>query len=312
MNQPAMLSGESLRLRLPATSANLGPGFDAVAVALDFYLELDAKPAAEFSIHATGRNADRCARLEDNLILETYKDVLRAADRSIVPLAIQMRNGIPLAMGCGSSAAGRLAAIAMAVHFGRLNWDTQRILYQAYLLEGHPDNVAACWLGGFVAAQCEGKMIHAGRVIAPQEWKAIVVLPAESLATSKARAVLPASYSLADVVLNIQSASLLALAFAQGNPDLLKTAMRDRIHQPYRASICRLLPLLLPLVGDHGILGTALSGAGPAMLVIVENESSLERASGAIGQALGGLGNAELLVSSFVDCGAGQPVETKA
>ena len=110
------------------------------------------------------------------------------------------------------------------------------------------------------------------------EWRAIVVLPAEPLATSKARAVLPASYTLADVVVNIQSASLLGLAFAQARADLLRMAMRDRIHQPYRAAICPLLPLLLPLAGQHGILGAALSGAGPAMLVIVENESALREA----------------------------------
>ena len=96
------------RLRLPATSANLGPGFDAVAVALDFYLEIEAEPAAEFSIAATGRDWERCARLDDNLILEIYKGLLASHGKPIVPLAIRMENGIPLGMGCGSSAAGRL------------------------------------------------------------------------------------------------------------------------------------------------------------------------------------------------------------
>ncbi len=194
-----------LRLRLPATSANLGPGFDAVAVALDFYLEIEAEAAQEFSIAATGRNADRCARLEDNLILEAYKELLRSHKRPIVPLAIRMVNGIPLGMGCGSSAAARLAAIALAVHFGQLAWSTDRILEEAYRLEGHPDNVAACWLGGFVTAVCEGKSVHVAQVDPPPEWRAIVVLPAEPLATSKARAVLPACYSLEDVVANLQS-----------------------------------------------------------------------------------------------------------
>ena len=99
--------------------------------------------------------------------------------------------------------------------------------------------------------------------------------PAEPLSTSKARAVLPASYPLEDVVANLQSVAVLALAFAQGRGDLLRLAMRDRIHQPYRAPICPLLPLLLPLVGEHGILGVALSGAGPAVLVIVDGEESL-------------------------------------
>jgi homoserine kinase len=299
-----------LRLRLPATSANLGPGFDAVAVALDFYLELEAEAADEFSIHATGRNAERCGRIDDNLVLETYKGILVANDRPIVPLAIEMRNGIPLAMGCGSSAAGRLAAIALAVHFGQLGWSSQRILYEAYLLEGHPDNVAACWLGGFVAAACDGNVVCAARVMPPAEWRAIVVLPADPLPTSKARAVLPASYSLNDVVANIQSVAMLGLAFAQARGDLLRTAMSDRIHQPYRAPICTLLPLMLPLVGQDGILGAALSGAGPAVLAIVESEKSLEQASIAIRRALSSPEEAELLICSFVHSGARQTNES--
>ncbi len=310
MKEPQKPIAGGLRLRLPATSANLGPGFDAVAVALDLYLEIEAEPAAEFSIAATGRDAERCGRTEDNLVLETYKGMLKSAGRPIVPLAVRMNNGIPLGMGCGSSAAGRLAAIAMAIHFGRLGWNTQRILDEAYLLEGHPDNVAACWLGGFVAAACEGKAVHAAKVVPPAEWRAIVVLPAEPLPTSKARAVLPATYSLSDVVANIQSVSLLGLAFAQARTDLLRTAMSDRIHQPYRAPICPFLPLLLPLVGEHGILGAALSGAGPSVLVIIEDEKSLKLASAAIRNALSSPQEAELLVCRFVPSGASQNIES--
>ena len=135
-------------VRVPASSANLGPGFDAVAVALDFHLEIEAAPAAEFSIEATGRDAERCARLSDNLVLDLYHDVLVKAGRPVVPLAIRMRNEIPLGMGCGSSAAGRLAALSMAVHFGELGWSSQRLLEEAVLLEGHPDNATACMHGG--------------------------------------------------------------------------------------------------------------------------------------------------------------------
>jgi homoserine kinase len=299
----------SLRLRLPATSANLGPGFDAAAVALDFYLEIEAEPAAEFSIAATGRNPERCGRLDDNLVLETYKVLLQSNDRPIVPLAIRMANGIPLGMGCGSSAAGRLAAIALAVHFGQLDWSSERILEEAYALEGHPDNVAACWLGGFVAAACEGKAVRVAQVVPPAGWRAIVVLPADPLPTSKARAVLPANYPLADVVANIQSVALLGLAFAQARADLLHIAMSDRIHQPYRAPICPLLPLMLPLVGEHGILGAALSGAGPAVLVVVENEKSLAQASAAVRNALASPLEAELLVCRFLAAGASQFIE---
>jgi homoserine kinase len=300
------------RLRLPASSANLGAGFDAAAVALDFYLEIEAEAAAEFSISATGRNSEYVARLENNLILEIYKGLLAANGRAVTPLAIRMKNEIPLGMGCGSSAAGRLAAIALAVHFGGLGWSSERILAEASALEGHPDNAAACWLGGFVAAACEGdcddRRVHGSRVEPPAEWRAIVVLPTEPLATSKARAMLPDSYSRADAVANIQSAALLGLAFAQGRGDLLRLAMRDRIHQPYRAALCTLLPPLLELPGEHGILGAALSGAGPSVLVIVDGEASLPEATAAIRAALAGQPEPELKVCRFETVGARESV----
>ncbi len=285
MNDTKMTGG--IRLRLPATSANLGPGFDAVAVALDFALEIEAEPAAGFSIAATGRDAERCGRLQDNLILETYKNLLTANGRTVAPLALRLTNGIPLGMGCGSSAAARLAAIQLAVHFGRLEWSAERVLEEANALEGHPDNVAACWLGGFVSVVCEGTKVHAARVEPPDAWRAIVALPAEPLATSKARAVLPAGYSMEDVVANLQAASLLGLAFAQRRGELLRLAMHDRIHQPYRAPHCPLLPILQPLAGQCGILGVALSGAGPAVLLVVDGDQNMTQAASAIREATG-------------------------
>ena len=295
-------------LRLPATSANLGPGFDAAAVALDFYLEIEAEPAGEFSILTTGYDAVRCSQMEDNLILGIYERLLLENGKSIVPLAIRMANGIPLGMGCGSSAAGRLAAVALANHFGSLGWSSEQILEEGCALEGHPDNASACWLGGFVTAACEGRTVHYARVEPPAEWRAIVVLPADPLATSKARAILPDSYSRDDAVANVQSVSLLGLAFAQGRGDLLRMAMRDRIHQPYRAPICPLLPPLTQLPGSHGILGAALSGAGPAVLVVVDREENLSQASEAILASLGDMPRPELRICHFETAGA-RPLE---
>ena len=309
MSDNGMLSHGAFRMRLPATSANLGAGFDAVAVAFDFYLEIEATPAAEFSIAATGRNREHIARLENNLVLEIYKGLLEANGRRVIPLAIRMHNEIPLGMGCGSSAAGRLAAIALAVHFGGLEWGSERILEEATALEGHPDNVSACWLGGFVSAACEGRQVHVAQVEPPEEWRAVVVLPAEPLATSKARAMLPECYPREDVVANIQSAALLGMAFAQGRGDLLKVAMQDRVHQPYRAAICTMLPRLLPLAGEHGILGAALSGAGPSMLVIVGREDALPEAIASIRKALDGQTEAELKVCRLEPLGAGRAFE---
>jgi homoserine kinase len=293
-----------IRLRLPATSANLGPGFDAAAVALDFFLEIEAEPAAEFSITATGRDREQCSQLENNLILEIYKQLLKANGRPVIPLAIRMNNEIPLGMGCGSSAAGRLAGICLAVHYGRLEWSSERILAEAVALEGHPDNAAACWLGGFVTAACDGKRVHVARVTPPDEWRAIVVLPSEPLATSEARAALPLTYSRADAVANIQSVVMLGLAFAQARGDLLRVAMRDRIHQPYRAPLCPLLPRLLPLAGEHGILGVALSGAGPSVLAIINSQKIVPEAEAAIRKALKGLAEPELKLCRFEPTGA--------
>jgi len=132
----------------------------------------------------------------------------------------------------------------------------------------------------------------------------MVVLPGESLATSKARAVLPKSYSRADAVANIQAASLLGLAFAQGRGDLLRPAMQDRLHQPYRAEMCPLLPLLLPLAGSAGILGAALSGAGPSVLLIVDRVESLEIAKEAVCAAVTGQVAVRLLAVEFEPNGA--------
>lgn len=298
----------SFRLRLPATSANLGAAFDTAAVALGIHLIVEAERSGAFSIAATGRNADLCSQLENNLILETYRGLLSREGRETAPLAIRMENQIPLGMGCGSSAAGRLAAIALASHFGGLNWTSEQILAEACAQEGHPDNAAACWLGGMVVAACEGKQVHAARVEPPANWRAMIVLPTAPLATNKARAVLPERYSRADSVANIQAASLLGLAFAQGRGDLLRPAMSDRIHQPYRAKMCPLLPRLLPLAGSHGILGVALSGAGPSVLLILSDEEAKVDAEVAVQKALTGEMAAEILTVSFEPHGGAEAI----
>ncbi len=301
----------SFRMRLPATSANLGSGFDAAAVALNFGLEIEAEAAEKFSIVASGLDSDQCSRIENNLILHTYRRIVEANAKPVTPLAIRMHNEIPLGMGCGSSAAGRLAAVVLAVHFGDLDWSPEQILEEACALEGHPDNAAACWLGGFVAAANEGRKVHVARVEPPARWRAIVVLPQDALATSKARAVLPTSYSSEDVVANLQAVSMLGLAFAQQRGDLLRVAMQDRIHQPYRANMCPILPRLLPLAGKSGILGVGLSGAGPSVLVIVESEVTFAAASEAITLAMRGLPDSRSLPCSFDASGTRRSIELR-
>ena len=264
-----------LHLRLPATSANLGPGFDSLGLALALYLAIDAEVSAAgaFHIDATGRNADLCADLDNNLILTTYIDVLANAGRLSPRLHLKLHNEIPLGMGCGSSAAALLAGVLLANHFGQLNWTHQQILEEACRREGHPDNVAACFMGGMTvsAMYVESSTVKTATYIENINWNLLIALPSASLSTSKARALLPDRYIRADAVANIQATALLVSAFAQNRGDLLAIAMRDRIHQPYRMEACPLLSRLLPLSGTSGILGVALSGAGPSVLLIVEN-----------------------------------------
>jgi homoserine kinase len=267
-------SGKPYHLRLPATSANLGPGFDALGLAMALYLTIDAAVADSFHIDATGRNADLCAKLEDNLILTTYVDVLATAGVLARRLHLQLHNEIPLGMGCGSSASALLAGVLLANHFGNLGWTSQQILAEACRREGHPDNVAACYLGGMTASSIREDAVITATCGDNLTWGLTLALPAANLATKKARALLPPQYSKEDVVANIQSTALLVAAFAQGRGDLLRTAMEDRIHQPYRMKACPLLPLLLPLTENSEVLGVALSGAGPSVLIISEEADS--------------------------------------
>ncbi len=275
-----------LHLRLPATSANLGPGFDALGLALGLYLTVDARVANEFHIRASGRNADQCAQLKNNLILRTYDEVLTEAGRESIPyLNLDIHNEIPLGMGCGSSAAALLAGVMLASHFGHLGWTRQQILEEACRREGHPDNVAACLLGGMTASAMNGRHVITATCGETLNWNLLIALPSTSLATEKARALLPPTYSRADAVANVQNTALLVAAFAQNRPELLRTAMQDRIHQPYRMEACPLLKLLLPLNGHPGVAGVALSGAGPSVLVIAEDADAARKLPAVIREA---------------------------
>ncbi len=284
-----------LYLRLPATSANLGPGFDSLAIALNRHLEIRAVEAAAFSVRAAGRAPEVCGSLERNLLLDIYQRTLAAQQREVTPLSLDVNNGIPLGMGCGSSAAVRLAGVALAAHFGHLGWSRERILAEATKFEGHPDNAAACWLGGFVAGCWDGATVRAVSFAPPPSWRALVVLPEAPLPTTASRAMLPGSYQRADAIANLQRAALLTAAFAAGRGDLIAEAMRDRMHQPYRSKASPLLPRLLPLSGSPGILGVCLSGAGPAVLALVESPDAIEASEARIRETAGDLCISEIL-----------------
>jgi homoserine kinase len=301
---------QSFEIVLPATSANLGPAFDAAALAFSMFLKVRAKSANEFSITARGRDREICAQLDNHLILTTYREVLRAEGKPVQPLAFRIENEIPIGKGCGSSAAARLAGIALAVHFGRLRWTDSRIVYEAAQRENHPDNAAACWMGGLaiarISAAGEMQMAH----VKPQgKWPLLLVVPNESLSTEDARRVLPNQYSRADAVANIQNSMLLLAAFLQGRKDWLPSALDDRIHQPYRASLCPLLPALQKLTGTRGILGSALSGAGPSVLIFLDSRSSMNQARKRVRDHLRAHGlNPELIHTEITARGASQRI----
>ena len=295
-----------MHLALPATSANLGPAFDAAALAMDLFITIDARPAPSFSITATGRDEEICGAMENHLILATYREILQAQDAEVIPLSLRIKNDIPIGKGCGSSAAARLAGIAMANHFGRLHWTDAQIIGEASRREHHPDNASACWMGGLTIARMSGETEAQVVSIRPKgKWPLLLAVPDQALSTEKARRVLPAQYSRADAVASIQNAMLLLAAFTQGRHDLLSAALQDRIHQPYRAPLCPLLPCLQQLTGKPGILGSVLSGAGPSVLVFLDPHSSAQKTRESIAAHLAsnGLG-AELLLTSITSHGA--------
>jgi homoserine kinase len=297
----------SLHLALPATSANLGPAFDAAALAMDLYITIAARPARSFSISATGRDQEICRGLENHLILKTYSEVLQAHEAEVTPLFLRIKNDIPIGKGCGSSAAARLAGIALANHFGRLRWTDAQIIGEASRREHHPDNVSACWMGGLTVARMSGDAEVQVVCVRPKgKWPLLLAVPDHALSTEEARRVLPGQYSREEAVANIQNSMFLLAAFMQGRHHLLSAALEDRIHQPYRARLCPLLPCVQELTGKPGILGVALSGAGPSVIIFLDPDSSAQTARKSVAAHLARSGlRAELLLTSITLRGVG-------
>lgn len=257
-------------VRVPASSANLGPGFDALGLALNIYLECRFRPSDRLSIVSKGRDAECISTAEDNLIWQTALTVARDVDASLPPIELIIDNQIPLGKGLGSSAAALTAGVVIADQLLGLHWRPHRILDEAAKIEGHPDNVAACVLGSIVASAIDsGGVARAVRLELPDHYGVAIIVPDFPLPTVKAREVLPATYSRADAVFNVQRAALLIAALATGSSSAFPTALDDRMHQPYRAPLIPGLEEVIKLRAP-GLLGCALSGAGPSVLVFYE------------------------------------------
>jgi len=257
---------ETFGFSVPASSANLGPGFDSIGLALELRI------AARVTVLAEGdtprwRFAGDQAPTHDGLRDEIAR---MAGARMLPPLDIDITNDVPLGKGLGGSAAGAVLGVAIGAHLRGDTVSETELAQTIAEIEGHPDNGIPALLGGIVvAAQAPGEFPSYVRFAPPANVRAIVVVPEIEMPTVQARAILPATYSRRDAVFNIQRAALLGAAFASGRTDLLRAAMRDRIHQPYRAGFVPGLELMIALEGD-GILGIALSGAGPSVIALVQ------------------------------------------
>jgi homoserine kinase len=246
-------------VKVPATSANLGPGYDVLAAALALHLELEVEEAGSFSAEAGGLGVplDR-----SNLCVRAF-ETLRPADG----IAFRIRSEVPLAAGLGSSAAAIVAGLLAADHLYELAQDPEDILVRAAEIEGHPDNVAAALYGGFVVCSNVDGRIAATRLEPPQGVEAIVVVPNEQVPTEEARKAIPETVSVEDAVANISAASELVLGIQRSDLTLIGRGLSDRLHQPHRA---HLYPRSMEIVREAprmGAIGATISGAGPTVLV---------------------------------------------
>jgi homoserine kinase len=243
--------GRRRLVRVPASSANLGPGFDVLAAALSLHLDVEVVETGEFRVET---ELD-VARDRSNLVVRAFER-LHPADG----FAFRISSNIPLSGGLGSSAAAIVAGVMAADHLFELDADVMALATE---IEGHPDNVGAALSGGFVI--CDGGAVR--RFDAPMGLEGVLVVPHEAVLTHAARAALPAEVPMKDAVANIASVAQLMLGLAQGDWDLIAAGLRDRLHQPHRAHLYPRSADLVARAGRLGALGATISGAGPTVLV---------------------------------------------
>jgi homoserine kinase len=247
-------------VRVPASSANLGPGYDVMAAAMSLHLELEVEETGEFSLDVDGAELPVG---RENLVVRAFES-LHPADG----VSFRMRSEIPLTRGLGSSAAAIVAGLFAADHFYELGLSRQDLLVRATDLEGHPDNVAASIYGGFVicGADPEGHP-SAARFDPPGGLEGVVVVPPEEVSTKLARAAIPEEVPLEDAIANVSAASRLVLGLQRADLDLIVDGLADRLHQDYRQELFPRSMEIVHEARDLGALGATISGAGPTVLV---------------------------------------------
>src|ERR1041385_8157778 len=264
-------------VRVPASTSNLGPGFDCFGLALKLYLTVSATsiPDASEPCRVTTTGAKENESLPRNAVNLIYRAMSFATHREGMPLPsveLMVHNEIPLASGLGSSAAAIVAGIKLSSLLTGASISDQSVLNYATEFEGHPDNVAASIFGGFLASciRSDGTVLST-KVDWPAQIRVVVVSPQSQLPTHVARAALPRTVTRVDAVQNLQRTALFTAAIAQQRYDLIWEAMRDRLHQPYRESLVPGLAEALALPRMPGLLGIALSGAGPSIVALVDD-----------------------------------------
>jgi len=265
-----------LTLRVPGSTANLGPAFDTIGLALKVHSWLDfcVLERADKSVPLIRRCGAIAKQLPSDQLNLIYKILAKSiADPTLLErIRISVYSDIPLERGMGSSGSVIIGTIYAAMLFNGEKPVTEELLAKASEFESHIDNLSASLLGGLVVSHKSEQELITTTLKWPQAWKLLVLVPSFAVSTAKSRAVLPEKYARADVVENLQRVALITTAICHENPELFKLALKDKIHEPYRLQLIPQLADLRKALLDKPVLGSALSGAGSAMLVIVEQE----------------------------------------
>jgi homoserine kinase len=264
--------GSGIRIRVPASTSNLGPAFDAAGVALQLYLRVDVtrRDGGRPEIDFQGKDAHLVPRDHTNLIWRTMAEVAEQAGRQLPSFTLRVENEIPITKGLGSSASACLAAAAAADFLCGLKLSREEWLKIAAAREGHPDNAAPALYGGLVSSIL-GDTILCSRTVFPPCWTVVAVTPDFELETKRARSVLPPEIPYRDVVFNLQRVAFLISQLSQGRREGVREAMRDRVHQPYRGPLIPGLQEILDMKDEPGLIGRALSGAGPTVVAFADS-----------------------------------------
>ncbi len=272
MLAPDGMDAKTIRIRIPATTSNLGPAFDAIGLALQLYLHVEVSRRDDLlsCMEFVGEDQHLVPTDETNLVWQAMERMARAHGRRLPPFVMRVENEIPITKGLGSSAAACLSAAAAADFLCGLVLPCEEWLRFASELEGHPDNAAPALYGGLVAS-ISGETLLCSPAPFPLHWTIVAVTPDFELETKKARAALPAAVSHGDAVFNVQRTAFLMSQLIQGKSEGLREAMSDRLHQPYRSPLMPGLEKILTMAQTDGLIGVALSGAGSTVIAFADS-----------------------------------------